>query len=84
MIFSEVLVHVVAELNILGKYNLLFVYLLVQSLSQRQTNMTLTLTEMASLVHVVCESLNWVITAFLEATSIGGGGGERGGPSDFN
>ena len=22
---------------------------------------------MASLVHVVCESLNWVITAFLEA-----------------
>ena len=39
MIFSDVLVHVVAELNILGKYNLLCVYLVVQNLSQRHANM---------------------------------------------
>ena len=38
MIFSHVLVHVIAELNILGKYNLLCVYLVVQNLSQRQRN----------------------------------------------
>ena len=31
MIFSDVLVHVVAQFNILGKYNLLCGYLVVQS-----------------------------------------------------
>ena len=66
MIFSHVLVHVVAELNILGKYNLLCVYLVVQNLSQRQRNF---LNEMSSLVHVVCECLNGLITAFLKDTT---------------
>ena len=62
MIFSDVLVHVVAELNILG------FCLLVGPKFITKANKYF-LTEMASLVHVVCESLNWVITAFLEATS---------------
>ena len=47
------LVHVVAELNILGKYNLLCVYLVVQNVSQKQ----IFTKEMLSLVYVVCESL---------------------------
>ena len=37
MIFSVDLVYVVAELNTLGKYNLLCV-LVVQKISQKQTN----------------------------------------------
>ena len=53
MIFSDVLVHVVAELNILGKYNLLCVYLVVQNVSQKQ----IFIKEMLSPVYVVCESL---------------------------
>ena len=53
MIFSDVLVHVVAELNILCKYNLLCVYLVVQNVSQKQ----IFIKEMLSLVYVVCESL---------------------------
>ena len=53
MIFFDVLVHVVAELNILCKYNLLCVYLVVQNVSQKQ----IFIKEMLSLVYVVCESL---------------------------
>ena len=60
MIFSDVLVHAVAELNTLGKYNPLCVYLVVQNVLQKQ----IFIKEMASIVYVVCESLTWVITAF--------------------
>ena len=67
MIFSHVLVHVVAELNILGKYNLLCVYLVVQKFITKAKKYFRN--EMASFVHVVCECLNGLITAFLEATT---------------